>query len=110
NVLRREHLPRSSHAGLYFIDDQDDSVLGCQISQALQEGRGWNDIAALSLNRLDDDRGDFVWSDQLNEQLISDEGQTLGRALIRAAFEAIRVRIRRVIDAREQRTESAPLG
>ena len=50
--------------------------------------RWWNDVrrhdvAALALDRLDDDRRDFVGRHEVHEQLLLDEAQALGRARLR---------------------------
>ena len=54
---RGEHLPRPPHAGLHFVDDQHDAVLGRQLAQSLQERLRRNDVSAFPLDRLDDDGG-----------------------------------------------------
>ena len=82
-----------------------------QLAQPLQELVGRDDVAALALNRLDDDRGDFVGRDQVHEELVLDVVEALRRARLRRRAEraAIAVRVRRVIDARHHRAEAAPL-
>ena len=64
-VLEGEHLPRPPHAGLHFVDDQHDAVLRRQLAQPLQERLRRDDVAAFTLDRLDDDRGDFVGRGQV---------------------------------------------
>ena len=44
---------------------------------------GRDDVAALALNRLDDDRRDFVGRHEVHEQLVLDEVEALGRAGVR---------------------------
>ena len=70
-VLAGEHLAGAAHARLHLVDDQQDAVLRRQLAQALQERRRRHDVAALALDRLDDDRGDFVGRDQVHEDLIA---------------------------------------
>ena len=62
-------LPGAPHARLHFVDDEQDAVLRRQLAQPLQELIGRDDVAAFALNRLDDDRGDFVGRDQVHEQI-----------------------------------------
>ena len=50
------------------------------LAQPLQEDVGRHDVAALALDRLDDDRRDFVGRDEVDEQLLLDESQALRRA------------------------------
>ena len=59
-VLAREHLPGAAHPRLHLVDDQQHAVLRGQLAQPLQERRRRHDVAALALDRLDDDGGDFV--------------------------------------------------
>ncbi len=80
DVIRGEHLPRPPHAGLHFVDDEQDAVLGRQLPQPLQERRRRHEVSALALDRLDDDRRDFVGRDEVREELIFDERQALSRA------------------------------
>ena len=76
-------LPGAAHAGLHFVGDQQDAVLRRQLAQPLQELIGRDDVAALALNRLDDDGGDFVGRDELREELVLDEVEALRRAGLR---------------------------
>ncbi len=46
-----------------------------QLAQPLQELIGRDDVAALALDRLDDDRGDFVGRDEVHEQLMLDDSR-----------------------------------
>ena len=59
-----------------------------QLAQPLQELIGRDDVAALALNRLDDDRRDFVGRDEVHEQLMLDEVEALGRAVLRRSARA----------------------
>ena len=80
-----------------------------ELAEPLQEGFGRHDVSAFTLNRLDDDRSDLVGRDQVDEDLLADERERRFSAGVGAAVEPIGVRIRRVIDARHQRPESAAL-
>ena len=59
-VLDRPHLPGAAGARLDLVGDEQDAVLGAQLAQALEEAVLGDDVAALALDRLDDDRGDLV--------------------------------------------------
>ena len=83
-----------------------------QLAQPLEKLLRRDDIAAFALNRLDHDRRDFVGRDEVHEDLILDEVEALGRAVLglQAERAAIAIRIRRVIHARHHRPEAAPLN
>jgi hypothetical protein len=53
-------LPAAAHAGLHFIENQENAMAIAQLAQAGQKPIGWHDVAALALNRFDQDRGDFA--------------------------------------------------
>ena len=110
--LDREHLPGAPHARLHFVGDEQDAVRLRQLAQPLQELIRRDDVAAFALNRLDDDRRDFVRRHQVHEELVLDEVEALRRAVSRREAErtAIAVRIRRVIDAGHHRPEAAALN
>src|SRR5262249_59709792 len=59
-MLEREPLARASHTALNFVDDEEDCVLACDRLQVLEELWRRHDIAALALNRFDDDGCDFT--------------------------------------------------
>ena len=67
-VIAGEHLAGAAHPRLHLVHHQQHAVLRGQLAQALQERRRRHDVAAFALNRLDDDRRDFVGRDQMNEQ------------------------------------------
>jgi hypothetical protein len=54
-------------------------VLGRQLSQPLQEGLRRDDVSAFALDGFHDDGRDFVWGDELDEELIANERQAFGR-------------------------------
>ena len=70
-VIGREHLPGPAHARLHLVHHQQHAVLGGQLAQPLQERRRRHDVAALPLNRLDDNRGDLVGRHEVDEQLVA---------------------------------------
>jgi hypothetical protein len=110
-MLGREHLAGPSHARLHFVGDEQHSMLAGQIAEPLQKLRRCDHVPALSLNRLDENRRDFVGSDQVHEQLVLDEVEALRAARLRrqAGRTPVALGIRRVIDARHERTEATPL-
>ena len=52
-----------------------------QLAEPLQELIGRDEIAALALDRLDDDRGDFIGRDEVDEDLLVDEVETFRGAV-----------------------------
>ncbi len=84
-MIGREHLPRPPHAGLHFVDDEQDAVLRGQLPQALQESRGGHEVPALALDGLDDDRRHLVGRHEMGEELIFDKRQALRRRGVGAA-------------------------
>ena len=59
-----------------------DAVTAGDVAQPLEEDVRRNEVAAFALDRLDEDRRDFVRRHEMDEQLLLDEAQTLGRARI----------------------------
>ena len=110
-MLDREHPPGPAHARLHFVDDEQHAVGAGQLAQPLQELVGRDDVAAFALNRLDEDRGDFVRRHQMEEDFVLEVVETLGRAALRLQTErtAVAVRERRVEHARRHRPEPAAL-
>ena len=94
-MLDRPHLAGPPGAGLDLVGDEQDAVLVADPAQALEEAVLGDDVAALALDRLDDDRGDLVGRRQLVEQDLVEPAQVLDPA------------VRRVEDARQQRPEPA---
>ena len=93
-VLDRPHLPGAAGARLDLVGDEQDPVPVADLAQALEEAVLGDDVAALALDRLDDDRGDLVGRDQLVEQDLVE------------VLEVLDLAERRVVDAREQRREA----
>ena len=108
-MIRREHLAGPPHARLDFVHHQQHPVPRGQLAQPVQERRRRHDVAALALDRLDDDRGDLVGRGEVHEELLGDERQALRGTRVGAAVEAIGIRVRRVVHARHERPEAAPL-
>ena len=72
-MFEGEHLSGSSHAGLHLVGDEQNAMLFREIAQPLQKSFGRNDVAPFALDRLDDDRRDFVGRDEMDEDLVADE-------------------------------------
>ena len=93
-VLDRPHLAGPPGARLDLVGDEQDAVLVADRAQALEEAVLGDDVAALALDRLDDDRRDLVGRGELVEQDLVEPAQVLDPA------------VRRVEDARQQRPEA----
>ena len=59
-VLDREHATGATHARLHFVSDEDNAVGLRQCAQPLEKLVRGDEVAALALNRFDDDGGDLV--------------------------------------------------
>ena len=92
-VLDGPHLPGPTGAGLDLVGDEQAAVLVADAAQALEEAVLRDDVPALALDRLEDDRGDLVRRRQLVEQDLIEPAQVLHAT------------VRRVEDAGEQRAE-----
>ena len=110
-MLDRKHPPRPPHARLHLVDDEQDSVLPREIAQPLQEHVWRNDVAALALYWLDDQRRHFVRRHEVHEKLLLDEVETLGGAGIRSRVDrtAVTVGVWRVIRPRDHRRKALAL-
>ena len=109
--LDREHLAGSPHPRLYFVDDEQDAMPSGQLSQALEKLVGRDHVAALALNRLDDNRRHLIGRDEMREQLMLDVIDAHRRAVLgrRTRRRPVTVREWRVVDPRHQRPEPATL-
>src|SRR5688572_18152209 len=59
-MLEAKHLARAPHAALHFVRDQKNSMLTSELLETRQEIGRRNDVAAFTLDRLHDDRGNFA--------------------------------------------------
>ena len=59
-VFEGKHLSRSSHSALHFIRNQKNAIVVRDLLKTLQEMRRWDDVSALSLNGLNNNRGNFI--------------------------------------------------
>src|SRR5262245_40958743 len=89
-----EHLARAAHAALDFIRNQENAVLSRYFLELGKKIRRRKDIAAFTLNGLDDDRRDFAWIDRRSENDI---------------FQISRITERDVSNTGNKGTESLPL-
>ena len=93
-MLDRPHLAGASGAGLDLVGDQQDAVRVADVAQPLQEAVLRDEVAALPLDRLDDDRRDLVGRGELVEQHLVEPAQVLDPS------------VRSVEDARQERAEA----
>ena len=112
SVFAGPPLSCAAHSRLHFVRDEQDSVLAADALQTLQELCRRGQVAALALNRLDENSGDFFGIDAAAEQFVFEVAQAiLGSALgAHAIRAAIGVRIRHVKDAGEQRAKAFALN
>src|SRR5712691_7718270 len=105
-------LAGTTHAGLHFVDDEHDAVLAADALQFLQEEFWRGDVAAFALDGLDDDGGDFLGIEEALEDLALERFEDFGAASFGgvAVLAAVRIRIRDVLDAGEERAETFALG
>src|SRR4051794_16294329 len=85
-------LAGDSHTTLDFIEDQEDIILVADLSQQLEKLAAEMIVAALTLNRLDDDRGN------INSLLIDDVADSLlsNPFLFHDGFKALSWRERKI--------------
>src|SRR5271163_4404262 len=86
-VIASPPLTGASHAGLDFIGDKQDAVLAADALQALQEFGGRGQIAALTLNRLDENSGDFFGIHATAEELAFEIGEAIAGSVFGANSE-----------------------
>ena len=65
-----EHFSGASEAALGLVGDKEDAVIATAFTEPLNERPGCRDVAALSNDRLDDDRCDFVRWNLRGEQAV----------------------------------------
>jgi hypothetical protein len=59
---------------LHFVDDEQDAVPIAHLSQARQEAVGRDDVTALSMDRLYEDRGDVLRRQCLRQDRLFEVG------------------------------------
>ena len=69
---RGEHLAGAADARLHFVEDQQNAVPVAQRAQSLQEAVRRHEVTALALDRLDQNRRDFVRRHVADEQHLLD--------------------------------------
>ena len=70
-VLAGPHLSGAPDAALHLVRHQQDAVPVAERAQVAQPSRRRDDVAAFSLNRLDEDGGDVARVEVAGEQLFS---------------------------------------
>jgi hypothetical protein len=109
-VLRGEHLARAADAGLDLVKNQQNAVPIAQFPQALQKSIGGNQVAALALNRLDENGRHFAGRHVVHEQYVFDITQHRTTLIGAGEQRPVVVRIGHVSDARHAREESLLLS
>jgi hypothetical protein len=59
-VLAREHASGAADAALHLVEDEEDAVLVAELAECAEEAGGRDDVPALPLDWLDEDRGDVA--------------------------------------------------
>ena len=93
-VIDRPHPSGAPRPGLDLVGDEQDPVAIADLAKALEEAVLRDDVAALALDRLHDDRRDLTGGHELVEEDLVEPAQ------VRHVPE------RGVIDARQQRAEA----
>src|SRR5262249_11301136 len=111
-VIRRPPFSRASHAGLDFISDQQNAVLAAEFLEPAQKFRWSDDIAAFALNRLNENRGDFLGIDDTLEEFSFNmrEGVSCGVLRANSVGATIGIGVGSVENAAEQRTKMMALN
>jgi hypothetical protein len=92
-LVNRPHRAGPPDAGLDLVGDEQDPVAVADLAEARHEAVLGDDVAALALDRLDDDCGDFRRRNELVEEDLVEPLEALDRPE------------RRVVDARQERPE-----
>src|SRR5262249_27825327 len=79
-MLRREHFSCASHAGLDFIEHQQNAMLIRQRPKLIEKLLRWNNVTAFALDWLDEDGSHFVWRQRRPEDFRFDVLDALHRA------------------------------
>ena len=84
-MVESEHLARTAHTGLHFVNNEHDAVLVADSAKLFHERLGrWN-VTAFALNRLENDTGNFLRRRGRLEKPFLDPGDTIAadRFLVR---------------------------
>src|SRR5215469_16173782 len=109
-MLRRPHLSGAPHAGLHFIENQQNTILAGNPRQFVEELSRWNDVAAFSLHGLQHNGGGLFGGRDGLEQVLHIP-HAFDRAVFRlfADWAAVAVWIWRMYDPGHQRSEARTL-
>ena len=100
-VLGRPGPARPPEAALDLVEDEDRAVAVAQLAQPGEEAVGWDDDAAVALDRFDDDGGDRSDPGGRILQRVPDERERhLAGAVARAQRPAIRIRVGQEVGVR----------
>ena len=66
-------MPGAADAALHLVGDQQDAVAVAQLPQGRQIAGRWNDVAALALDRLDEDGRHILRIEMPGEELLLDD-------------------------------------
>ena len=104
-------LTGASHAGLDFVDDQQDAVLVADAAQFLEESRGRGKVSAFALDGFDDDGGALLGRNFGAEDPVFDVARGIAGILLGlgSGGTAIEIGIGDVHDSGNQRRETAAL-
>src|SRR6185503_18379649 len=108
-VLDRPPAPGPAHARLDLVGDEDDPVLIAQLAQAAQEAGRGGEVAALALDRLDDDGGNVLRGDLAGEDRLAQMLELRGAVPAGGLAPGTHAREWRVMDHRQQWPEAGPL-
>ena len=110
-MFGRPHPAGSSHAGLHFIEDQQNSVTLRETGELFEEIPGRNYVATFALDRLNDDSRYFVGGKDGAEQVLFDDANASGGVIFGsdALGTTVGIGIFDVEDAGNERTESFAL-
>ena len=93
-------MPDATDSRLHFIKDQQNAVPIAQLAQTRQKSIGRHQIAALALNRFDQDRGDFACRHIADEQYVFNVIENRLALVVAGEQRPVRIRIGHVGHAR----------
>src|SRR5207247_7806239 len=107
-VLAGEHASGPPDAALDLVAHEQDAVAVAQLAQCLEVSGRWHDIAALTLDRLDEDGRRVPGIEPFGEQIVLDGRDAPHRAggLAAAAVAAIAIAVGHVVSVREDGREA----